>query len=655
MDFFQRQEDARRGTRWLVVLFAAAVVGVVAAVNLAVVAMMLMGSSSAHPAELLGLETFGTISAATLTVVGVGSLYKMAALSGGGPTVAQLLGGKRLDPNTADSGGRRLLNVVEEMALAAGTSVPSVYVLEDEDSINAFAAGFTFDDAVIGVTRGALDLLDRDELQGVVGHEMSHLLHGDSRLNVRLMGVLHGILVIGLIGYWILRSYRGQSSSRRGRKGGGVGAILLFGLALLVIGYVGVFFARMIKSAVSRQREYLADAASVQYTRDPAGLAGALRKIGGLAAGSRIANPNAEQASHLFFGNGVGDRLFPWLDTHPPLVDRIRRLDPSFDGTFPRVEAKVRPVRAAKEPPPPSLRAAREAAAASVSQLLGAEAAVASVGNPTPAHLAYAQTLRDRLPAALVERVRETASARAVVCALLLSREPLVFTVQLVALADHAGDPTLLQEVHAVMPGVKSCPAEARLALVDLAVPALRLMSRPQWSAFSALVTKLVEADQRLDVFELALRRVLTRHVGPTFEGARPRTTAQYYSLERRRRECSVVLSALAWRGGSGTALASPESAAAALARGGAHLAGVDPELLPADDCGPREVETSLRQLDAAAPRRKQDLLIACAVVIAHDRRINVEEGELLRALADALQCPMPPLLPGETLAAPVA
>jgi hypothetical protein len=290
--------------------------------------------------------------------------------------------------------------------------------------------------------------------------------------------------------------------------------------------------------------------------------------------------------------------------------------------------------------------------AAAAARLLGVEAAVASVGNPTPAHVAYAAALRDRLPPALAERVREPASARAVVCALLLSRDPLVFTTQLVALADHAGDPRLLEEVHAVMPAIKACAAESRLVLIYIAVPALRLMSRPQWTAFARLVTTLVEADDRLDVFELALRRVLTRHVEPTFEAAPARTTAQLYSLKGRRRECSVILSALAWRGGAGSGLASPQSAAQAFARGGAHLPGVDPELLPDGECGPREVEASLRELDAAAPRRKQDLLVACAVVIAHDRRIDVEEGELLRALADALQCPMPPLLPGESLAA---
>jgi hypothetical protein len=354
----------------------------------------------------------------------------------------------------------------------------------------------------------------------------------------------------------------------------------------------------------------------------------------------------------MFFGNGVGKPLFAWLETHPPLAERIRRLDPSFDGTFPRIEPKSRPPRAAAQKGPPSPRPAREAAAAALAQQLTAEAAVASIGSPTPEHVAYAAALASRLPHGLAERVREPASARAVMCALLLSRDPLVAPAQLVALAASAGDPRLLEEVHAVMPEMKACPPEARLALVDLSVPALRLMSGPQWTDFSSLVTRLVEADDRLDVFELALRRVLIRHVEPTFGRASGRAAVRFYSLGRHGQECSVLLSALAWRGGAGKRIAPHEAAAQAFARGAAHLPGIGVDLLPESTCGPREVEASLRELDGAAPRRKQDLLIACAVVIAHDRRVSLEEGELLRALADGLQCPMPPLLPGEALAA---
>src|SRR6185503_5521388 len=276
----------------------------------------------------------------------VGSLYKIAALRSGGQAVGRLLGGRPLQPNTRDFKERRLLNVVEEMALASGLAVPTVYVLDQEKGINAFAAGFGPGDTVIGVTRGCLDLLSRDELQGVIGHEFSHALNGDMRLNLRLMGLLHGILVIAMIGYWILRTSGGSSSSSSSgsssKKSSG-NQLAFLGLAFMVIGGIGVFFGRLIKSAVSRQREFLGDAAAVQFTRNPSSIAGALKKIGGLAAGSRIVNSHAEEASHLFFGNGMGKgfsvKLDDMLATHPPLADRIKRIEPDFDGKLPAVDA----------------------------------------------------------------------------------------------------------------------------------------------------------------------------------------------------------------------------------------------------------------------------------------------------------------------------
>ncbi len=243
-----------------------------------------------------------------------------------------------LHPDSTDPDERRLLNVVEEMAIASGLPVPPVYLLENEPGINAFAAGHTPGDAVIAVTSGTLRRLSRDELQGVIGHEFSHILNGDMRLNIRLMGVLFGILVIGIVGWIIFRSSFGSPTrcpdDDDDRKG--FNPIPLIGLALYVIGYVGVFFGNLIKAAVSRQREFLADASAVQFTRNPDGLAGALKKIGALAEGSQIQDPHAEEASHLFFGKAVGglDHFFGLLASHPPLVERIRRIDPSFTGDF---------------------------------------------------------------------------------------------------------------------------------------------------------------------------------------------------------------------------------------------------------------------------------------------------------------------------------
>ena len=289
-------------------------------------------------ADLWNPELFGLVAMGTSAVIAAGSLYKMAALSGGGHTVAELLGGRLLRADAATPAERRLLNVVEEMAIASGVPVPPVYLLENELGINAFAAGHAPGDAVVAVTAGTLARLSRDELQGVIAHEFSHILNGDMRLNIRLMGVLFGILVIGLTGWIIFRSTTGGYVRLGARDDDrkGFNPLPLIGLALYVIGYVGVFFGNLIKAAVSRQREFLADASAVQFTRNPDGIAGALKKIGAVAEGSRIQDPHAEEASHMFFGDALSGwtELFGLLATHPPLVERIKRIDPSFDGDF---------------------------------------------------------------------------------------------------------------------------------------------------------------------------------------------------------------------------------------------------------------------------------------------------------------------------------
>ncbi len=334
MNFFQHQEAARRKTGLLVVLFIVAVALIILAVYAAALAFYLT--------QMRGLEgtarswwvpgVFFPVAIATVILVSLGSLYKIATLRGGGAVVASQLGGSKISPSTQKLNERVLLNVVEEMAIASGVPVPEVYLLDKEKGINAFAAGFTPDDAVIGVTRGCLETLSRDELQGVIAHEFSHILHGDMRLNLRLIGILHGILLLALIGEMLLRSMRYSRDSKKGGAG-----IALAGLALFVIGYVGLFFGKLIKSAVSRQREYLADAAAVQFTRNPGGLGGALKRIGGLAHGSRITEANPETASHLFFGNALRASLLGLMSTHPPLDVRIKRIEPSFDGRFPQV------------------------------------------------------------------------------------------------------------------------------------------------------------------------------------------------------------------------------------------------------------------------------------------------------------------------------
>jgi len=303
MDFFGHQERARRHTSWLVALYALAVGCIIVAVYLVFAVALAANGDGDTPSSLWDPTLFAGVAVAISALVFAGSFFKTMQLSKGGSVVATSLGGRLVAPNTRNGDERKLLNVVEEMALAAGIAVPQVYLLDGESGINAFAAGFSPRDAVIGVTRGCVETLTRDELQGVIAHEFSHIVNGDMRLNIRLMGILFGILMLTIVGRVLLRTayFSGGGSSRGGKKQGG-NPLPFIGLALMIIGYIGVFFANLIKSAISRQREYFSDASAVQYTRNPSGISGALKKIGS----RRCATPLAQERSFTpCFGQGI--------------------------------------------------------------------------------------------------------------------------------------------------------------------------------------------------------------------------------------------------------------------------------------------------------------------------------------------------------------
>jgi Zn-dependent protease with chaperone function len=646
MDFFQNQEVARKKTGLLVLYFVLAVILVILSVYVAIVAVL----QAAEPRgpentvrssnDLWNPELFGMVALGTSSLVAGGSLYKIAALAGGGHTVAELMGGRLLHPDNAGPDERRLLNVVEEMAIASGVPVPAVYLLENESGINAFAAGHKPGDAVIGVTAGTVKTLSRDELQGVIAHEFSHILNGDMRLNIRLMGVLFGILVIGLTGWIIFRSSTGGGYIRVGSRDDdrrGFNPLPLIGLALYLIGYVGVFFGNLIKAAVSRQREFLADASAVQFTRNPDGIAGALKKIGALAEGSTIRDAHAEEASHMFFGNAVGGlgQLFGLLATHPPLAERVRRIDPSFNGDFsqvrldtPREEAPRRaPLRPAIRPGVMALTAA---------------GAVDSVGTLDQEHIDYAAGLKESIPRSLLEAARDPVGAQAAVFALLIDPGETVRNAQFDWLNAYAL-PVAVRELRKLLADAQRLAPEARLPLVELATPALCRMTPAQFHDFIRTVEALVHADRTMTLFEFALQRLLIRHVVAYFVRTKPRSV-KYTTREPLAVPTAVVLSALA-QAGARTA----EDAGRAFAQGVRALGwrGVRLDMAPPGSVGLAEVGAALEELARAAPALKRQILHSCATCVIVDGAVTVEEGELLRAVSDSLGCPMPPLIAG--------
>ena len=647
MDFFDEQAQARKRTVRLWVLFVLAVAGVMTAVYVLAISLygmfapdlagLVPAPSASDPVGLLRFSwwnpaVFSFSCGGAGLVIGLGALYKSAQLRSGGAAVAMDLGGRQIDPDTTRLDERRLLNVVEEMAIASGVPAPEVYVLDDEAGINAFAAGKTTSDAVIGVTRGTLQQLGRQELQGVIAHEFSHILNGDSRINMRAIGLLHGVFLLSLIGRFLLRGSRGS-----GKKEGG--ALLLVGVGLLLIGSLGVLFGRILQSAISRQRELLADASAVEFTRDTEGLVGALKKIGGLSTHSFMRTPRADEASHIFFSEAMRRlRLFAGLfRTHPPLGERIRRLEPQWDGQFPEVDMPSIADGMSTPPGPPVADLLAFAEAPSEESV---HDAIQHIGSPRPEQINFARSLHAALPEIWRHAVHQAPMAQAMVFALLLSQDEIRRGTELVALAELTDPPTadLALRFHAESSELSSAQ---KIALIDIMMPTLRGLSTDEWRRFRAAIDALMRSDHRIDLFEYTLSRMIQRHLSRFFEEKGP-TAVRHRSLKRLQPDARVLLSTLA-RTGSRT-----EEEATLAFRHGVHalpLRGEAARLLPSSHCTLRAVDGALARYDAATPALKRGLMLACAATVMADDRVTDSEAELLRAIGDGLDCPVPPFV----------
>ncbi|MFZ6648687.1 M48 family metallopeptidase [Undibacterium sp. TJN25] len=631
MDFFEQQDQAHRQSRKLLLLFLLAVLAIVLAVNgsLALIWIWAHGGplSPAHPYPH---GFFLTNTLLTLLFIGGGTLLETVRLGSGGDAVAQMAGGRLVMPSSKDTQERRLLNVVEEMALASGIACPRVYVLDKEDAINAFAAGYHQNEAVVAVTRGALARLTRDELQGVVGHEFSHIMNGDMRMNIKLIGVLFGIQMLAGFGQELMY-WGSQLGSSRGRddKGPPLQLVLLVvGAVFFVVGYVGIFFGRLIKSAVSRQREFLADASSVQFTRNPDGIGGALRKIGGLGrinqCGSRIDSPKAEQLSHLFLGAARPSLLSGLFATHPPLQERLRRvygrhvdfldagelhealdIAPLPEGVYGFGSRNIELVQAAK---------AKAQAAAGVSQ--------AADGRP-----------RTALAPALMNAARDPFGAGALVYALLLDKsDPQAYVEQLAILDRGAQQQCALATQ--LWEGIEKLPLSARLPLLDLAMPALRMLSDEQRISLLAIADQLIVADQRITLAEFVLQTVLSRRLGPRSARA---AEVRYRRLTELRAETILLLSLAAFAAGE------TGSVSQAFMRGASAVPelGIEgKDMVAVAKLDFAAVKQALDRLNQLAPLAKP--FLARMLLAAAGSAMNVQVADLVRCICAAIDSPVP-------------
>jgi Zn-dependent protease with chaperone function len=634
-DFFDHQERARRSTWWLGLFFVLGVVGTVGSLLFLVGAVALIkakGSASVESVDDLVRPELGwawAVAGLATVVILLVSLHRLWQLSRGGGAVAEMLGGRLVDRRTTDPAERRLLNVVDEMALASGVPVPPVYVLE-EASINAFAAGTTHADAALGVTRGCIEQLDRDELQGVIAHEFSHVFHGDMRINARTAAAIAGIMAIATIGYVLVR-FVGPAIARSGggRKNNGAGigiAIILGGLVLMVVGFGGSFFGTLLQAAMSRQREYLADASAVQYTRNPRGIAGALRKI---KASSRtpINSSHARDMNHFFFTNAA-ER---WLSTHPPLDERIRRIEGlPADATVLVDGTGAPPSDTTFDPSQRFHRYTQD----------GARGLVGAIGTMSVAPMAQeAPPVAPSPPIpvegtpSLEDAAHDPAMAPAIVACLLMSRQPALRERQLAMVASvQAG---WARQVAALAPSVAALEARARWELFDLACPTLIQVGPGPYRSMRQVWEQLVRADGSVCLEEWTIINALRCHVESQW------STRPIGEPRLRARELEAEIRTVLW-----TLAASTGSAERAERAFNASIVVV--RMKPGVPQGRPSLEafaTSIARIGSAMRFMDRRLLVsACLECITNDQRVTDQEIELVRAICDSLGCPMPRL-----------
>lgn len=701
MDFFEQQDQAHRQSKKLLFLFFLAVVAIVLAVNLSLALVWIWSSGQRfagvhhYPRGFFILNTF-----LTLLFIGGGTLVEMFRLRDGGDAVAQLAGGRLVMPSSQDLQERRLLNIVEEMALASGIACPRVYVMDHEEAINAFAAGYHQNEAVVAVTRGTLVRLTRDELQGVIGHEFSHILNGDMRMNIKLIGMLFGIQMIASFGQQLM--YWGSSigSSRsRDEKGPSLQTIFfLTGVALFVIGYVGIFFGRLIKSAVSRQREFLADASAVQFTRNPEGIGGALRKIGGLTltnqCGSRIDSPHAEQLSHMFLGAARPNLLDGFFATHPPLKERLQRLygrnveflDASEiidvdagaglpEGVYGFGARNFMAAQVATNNSVPgstlaiidSPGAAKSGIAsgavtsdAATSHAATSHALTSNVSNQLGLGFGNHASTKNRMPSELLDALRDPLGASAAVYTLLLDRsDTQAYTIQITILQQSATAQSAL--ALSLLPHIEAMPRSARLPLLDLAMPALKLLSVEQRASLLAIVSRLIAADQKMTQAEFVLQTVLDRRLGPLAGRAVPVRFGQLAALKK---ETALLLSLVAYTAsGKDTAAFDARDAFLRAANSmpdlGLNATDMCVINIAAINTAPIntsaavavsvnapdffEVKQALDKLNQLAPLAKPFLIrLLVAAAALPNERLNPDSADLLRCICAAIDAPVP-------------
>lgn len=627
MDFYSQQDKARRYTAILLLYFVLAIIIIVAAVNVVVYYFFIVFEYYPYTTDSGYAGLFYYLSAALTFLIAGGSLYRWFKLRRGGSAVAEMVGAELLELNTSELQERQLINVVEEMSIASGVPLPKIYIMRDEPGINAFVAGYQPTEAVIVVTQGALEQFSRAELQGVVAHEFSHILNGDMKINIRLIAVLAGIVMISTIGRALMRG-----SLRSRRTSNSSGGIVILGALLLVVGYLGVLSGRVIKAAVSRQREYLADAAAVQFTRNPQGIASALNTIRKYSHRSTLRNMHAEDMSHMCFCSALFQRFTGWLATHPPLLKRIGQIDPTYIA---RIKAQD-----LSENKAPKQAAATDSVSSPASPMMSGFSApsgavlAATAGQVEPAHFAYAAMVYHSFSEQLLDSVHTVENSRLVVYALILVKSS---SDSADSVLQNELDQEAFLKLQSICQELKKLGDDSRLPLLDLVIPSLKKLNQEQKISFINSCKRLIKSDNRYSLHEFVLLNLLKKHL---HENAEKNIKVKYFSLSKVAEEVQLLLSLMVY-----TTDYNRENAAAIFNEVSKGLYGGNYKLLDSSVIKTDGIGLALTKLSALNPLLKKTVIQAVADIAMHDGKLESIEVELVRLVAESLDCPLPPLI----------
>ena len=646
MDFFSQQEKAKRYTKVLLLYFVLAISLIVISVNIVIYYFIKFLEFYPYtPADWFSAGVVYYISGATCLLIFSGSVFRWLKLKSGGHAVAAMVGAKRIDLNTSDKKQQQLIHVVEEMSIASGVPVPSLYVLDSESGINAFVAGYQPTEAVMVVTAGAINNFTRNEMQGVVAHEYSHILNGDMQINVRLLAMLAGILMISSLGHLLIR---GESRSYSNKKSGG---LVVLGFLFLLIGYIGVFFGRLIKAAVSRQREYLADAASVQFTRNPEGIASALNKIREVSAGSYMKSAYAEDMSHMCFAQAFSMLVTNWMATHPPLMERIKRVDPGYVA---RIKARdlnkkynqknvddsvVKPVAGASvsgDLLPDTVMSFSEGVAPetiSSAELLG------TAGKIDEPHIKFAAEIHSAFSDDLMHSIHQIEKARMILLNLILVR--MNFDAGIQFLSKNISEKEL-DVIYRFNKEINELENYQRLPLLELLLPTLKQMDASDKVNFLKLCDGFIKSDKRYTLFEFILLSILKKSLSPE---SGEDIKIKFHSFKEVNIELQLIFSVMAH---SSQCEDDVRHASYDKVSQGFFMAstGEKLNLLEFKEITPKKMTLAFQRMAQLSPLLKRNVLESCADIAMHDGQLKYAEAELLRAIADLMDCPIPPLLP---------